>query len=90
LQQPPIAVSVGIRGLMPPLAAFTNAAAPLLEECRRLRDKANNPQPSEQEAAAAEADAKADDAAAFRKRLPQVGPAEPIKRPARERESHFG
>lgn len=96
LNQPPIAVSVGIRGLMPPAKAFEAAVEPLLEECRRLRDNANNPQPSESEQAAAEADAAARDADAFRRKLPVVGDTEPIPakpaepRKVRERESHFG
>lgn len=96
LNQPPIAVSVGIRGLMPPAKAFEAAVEPLLEECRRLRDNANNPQPSESEQAAAEADAAARDADAFRRKLPVVGETEPIPakpaepRKVRERESHFG
>jgi hypothetical protein len=93
LGQDPVAVSIGIRGLLPPQAAFEQAVNPLLEECRRLRDQANNPQPSEAESAAAEADAKAKDAAAFRAKLPEIAapaPAEPKpERKARERESHF-
>lgn len=106
LNQPPIAVSVGIRGLMPPQNAFESAVPVLLEECRRLRDKANNPEPSVDEVKAAEAVAQAEQSDAFRRKLPVAGPTqqlphagegesgqpiEPAKpRKPRERESHFG
>lgn len=97
LGQDPVAVSIGIRGLIPPEDAFRGAVEPLLEECRRIRDKHNNPPLDDGAAAAVEAAELEKSSAAFRARLDEtreqdnpVVKEEPAKPKAvRTRASHF-
>jgi hypothetical protein len=93
LGQDPLGISIGIKGLLPPQKAFEDIAATLLERCREMRDEANSPKPSLDEAAAVTKDAEAKNADAFAAKMSELhekpaGPVEKIRTP-RERESHF-
>jgi hypothetical protein len=88
LDQDPVAVTVGVRGLLPHTQSFEQATAPLLEECRKLRDQANSPALDAGAKAAVENAAVAARSEAFAKALDSVAEDKPKSAP-RERESHF-